>query len=297
MGMDIQIKSALIGAIIPTVGAFAIFFLGDFSTQSKLERDTVKVLSEKFDSVEKDMSYEDALQAVFKESEVLKNQLSLAKDDLSSAQSELSKTQNILSSTEDEFQSKLSEMPKVEYSDFDININGEVTENLKKSFLSIDGRDFVSFDTLNKITNEEVNYSDNVLYIGHDTGTKVDLMDVCPPYDVSSNNYYSEDSFEMTGKTYDGFSMVSYGTQYVLVNIEGKYSNLIFDFGHIDGEDKCDCTLNIYLDDKLEKTIEQRADANVSHINIPLNYSNHLKFEFYSDYLTRYGLGNIKLKY
>ena len=67
--MDIQIKSALIGAIIPTVGAFAIFFLGDFSTQSKLERDTVKVLSEKFDSVEKDMTYEDALQAVFKENE------------------------------------------------------------------------------------------------------------------------------------------------------------------------------------------------------------------------------------
>ena len=122
-------------------------------------------------------------------------------------------------------------------------------------------------------------------------------MNVCPPYDVSYGDYYSDDSFEMTGKTYDGFSMVSYGTQYVLVNIEGKYSNLIFDFGHIDGEDKCNCTLNIYLDDKLEKTIEQRADANVSHINIPLNYSNHLKIEFYSDYRTRYGLGNIKLKY
>lgn len=51
--MDIQIKSALIGAIIPTVSTFAIFFLGDFSTQSKLERDTVKVLSEKFDTVKK----------------------------------------------------------------------------------------------------------------------------------------------------------------------------------------------------------------------------------------------------
>ena len=73
--MDIQIKSALIGAIIPTVGAFAIFFLGDFSTQSKLERDTVKVLSEKFDSVEKDMTYEDALQAVFKENEDLKSNI------------------------------------------------------------------------------------------------------------------------------------------------------------------------------------------------------------------------------
>lgn len=295
--MDIQIKSALIGAIIPTVGAFAIFFLGDFSTQSKLERDTVKVLSEKFDSVEKDMSYEDALQAVFKENEDFKNQLSLMNDELSSAQNELSETQNILSSKEEELQNKISETPKVEYSDFDININGEVTENLKKAFLNIDGRDFISFDTLNKITNEEVNYSDNVLYIGHTTGTKVDLMDTCPPYDVSDSYDYNEDSFEMTGKTYDGFSMELYGTEYVLVNLEGKYSNLMFDFGHVDGEGKNDCTLNIYLDDKLEKTIEQRADANVSHINVPLNYSNHLKFEFYSPHTTRYGLGNIKLEY
>lgn len=74
--MNDTIKGALIGAIIPTVGAFAIFFLGDISTQSKLERDTVKVLSEKFDSVEKDMSYEEALQIVFKENENLKNSIS-----------------------------------------------------------------------------------------------------------------------------------------------------------------------------------------------------------------------------
>lgn len=291
--MDIQIKSALIGAIIPTIGAFVIFFLGDFSTQSTLERDTVKILSEKFDSVEKDMSYEDALQAVFKENEDLKNQLSLVKDELSSTQNKLSITEEQLQ----ELQKVLDETPKVEYSDFDININGEVTENLKKAFLNIDGRDFISFDTLNKITNEEVNYSDNVLYIGHTTGTKVDLMDVCPPYDVSFEDYYNEDSFEMTGKTYDGFSMKTYGVEYVLVNLEGKYSNLIFDFGHVDRESKYDCTLNIYLNDKLEKTIEQRADADVSHINIPLNYSNHLKFEFDSPHGARYGLGNIKLEY
>lgn len=73
--MNDTIKGALIGAIIPTLGAFAIFFLGDFSTQSKLERDTVQVLSEKFDSIEKDMSYEDTLQAIFKENEDLKNNI------------------------------------------------------------------------------------------------------------------------------------------------------------------------------------------------------------------------------
>lgn len=93
------------------------------------------------------MSYEDALQTVFKENEDLKTQLSSVKDDLSLAQSELSETQNKLSSSEEDFQNKLSETPKIEYSDFDININGEVTENLKKAFLNIDGRDFISFDS------------------------------------------------------------------------------------------------------------------------------------------------------
>lgn len=34
-----------------------------------------------------------------------------------------------------------------------------------------------------------------------------------------------------------------------------------------------------------------------AYINIPLNYSNHLKLEFYSSNYTRYGWGNIKLKY
>lgn len=138
---------------------------------------------------------------------------------------------------------------------------------------------------------------DNVLYVGHTTGKKVNLMDVCPPYDVSHSNYYSTNSFNMAGKSYEGFSMEFGSGEYVLVNLEGKYSNLMFDFGHVDGESKYDCTLNIYLDDKLEKTIEQRADADVSHIKIPLNYSKHLKLEFCSSVWTRYGLGNIKLKY
>jgi hypothetical protein len=288
--MENDRKTAVVVAVI---GATATIFAAIIGAKWGKENVEVTVSVNGESVILKDAD----IKEIAKENEDLKNQLSLVNDDLSSTQSELSETKKTLSTKEEELQNKLSEAPKVEYSDFDININGEVTENLKKAFLNIDGRDFISFDILNKITNEEINYSDNVLYIGHTTGKKVNLMNVCPPYDVSYGDYYSDDSFEMTGKTYDGFSMVSYGTQYVLVNIEGKYSNLIFDFGHIDGEDKCNCTLNIYLDDKLEKTIEQRADANVSHINIPLNYSNHLKIEFYSDYRTRYGLGNIKLKY
>lgn len=70
--MDIQIKSALLGAIIPTIGSFTIFILGNFSTQDILEKNIVETLSGYFDSVDKDMSYEQALQTIYKENENLK---------------------------------------------------------------------------------------------------------------------------------------------------------------------------------------------------------------------------------
>ena len=63
------------------------------------------------------------IKEIAKENEDLKNQLSLVNDDLSSTQSELSETKKTLSTKEEELQNKLSEAPKVEYSDFDININ------------------------------------------------------------------------------------------------------------------------------------------------------------------------------
>lgn len=70
--MNDTIKGALIGAIIPTVGSFAIFFLGNFSTQDTIERNTVETLSGYFDSVNREMSYEQALQTIYKENENLK---------------------------------------------------------------------------------------------------------------------------------------------------------------------------------------------------------------------------------
>lgn len=226
----------------------------------------------------------------------LKNQLAHTQNDLTAIQTQLSETQTQLSSKEEELQNIISQTPNVEYSDFDININGEVTENLKKAFLNIDGREFISFDVLNKITEEEIKYSDNVLSVGHVTGKKVNLMDVCPPYDISRVDYYNTDSFNMTGKTYNGFWMDLYRSEYVLINLDEQYSKIEFDFGHVDGSGQNNCILNIYLDDKLIKAIEQRADSNISHVDIPLNYGKHLKIEFDGSY-TKYGLGNIKLKY
>ncbi len=124
------------------------FFLGDFSTQSKLERDTVKVLSEKFDSVEKDMSYEDALQAVFKENEDLKNKFSDYKsqiNDLESQSKDLSEKLGIANG-------ELDDVPVIKYKDCGLSIDGEEkTVDKEKSSVSINGNPYYSkefFDNL-----------------------------------------------------------------------------------------------------------------------------------------------------
>ena len=44
--MSDTIKGAIIGALITTIGSILIFFLGNFSTQATLEKNTVETLSE-----------------------------------------------------------------------------------------------------------------------------------------------------------------------------------------------------------------------------------------------------------
>ncbi len=62
--MNITIKGALIGAIIPTLGSFAIFFLGNFQTEEKIEKKFVGVLSESFDCVDTDMSFQQSTESI-----------------------------------------------------------------------------------------------------------------------------------------------------------------------------------------------------------------------------------------
>lgn len=209
---------------------------------------------------------------------------------------ELDETKDKLNQTENELKTLSKDVTNYEYYDMKINIDGVDKNNFVKGFLDIDGREFISFDSLNEIISEDINYEDNTLYIGHSTAEKVKLLEVCPPYDVSDG--YSTEPFKMNGDLYDGFSMNLNGTKYVLVNLKQQYSNLEFDFGHIDGAYNYNCILNIYLDEKLVQSIEKRPDSMVSHIDIPLNYAKQLKIEFdYGYSVGEYGLGNIYLQY
>jgi len=80
------IAGAIVGALVTGLFSLLIFFLGNFSTQSTIEKNTVKTLSGYFDSVDKDMSYEQALKTIYEESEIQKNEINTFKNQLSEQQ-------------------------------------------------------------------------------------------------------------------------------------------------------------------------------------------------------------------
>lgn len=165
--------------------------------------------------------------------------------------------------------------------------------------LDIEGKNYILSTILNEITNKDIKYENNTLYVGNSTGEVVNLMDACPPYDYAGKHSYSEESFKMEGNLYnDGFTMRNYSKNYVVVNLKNQFSNISFDFGHVDASNNTNCTLNIYLDEQLVKTIDKKSDSMVSHENIPLNYAKQLKFEFITNNDNGiYGIGAIKLQY
>lgn len=227
----------------------------------------------------------------------LQEQLDATQNELDSTKDELASTSNELNELKTKINEK--ELVDVSYSDFLLNVNGESKNEYKNGMLDIEGKNYVLLSTLDQISNEEIQYANDTLYIGHSIGEVVSLMDVCPPYDYAGKYSYSEESFKMEGELYnDGFTMRNSNKNYAVINLKNQFSNISFDFGHVDASNNTNCTLNIYLDESLVKTINKQSDSMVSHESISLNYAKQLKFEFVaSNDSGIYGIGAIKLQY
>lgn len=113
------------------------------------------------------------------------------------------------------------------------------------------------------------------VYLGEAPGSRTWLMDVCPPYESRA---FSTDPFKMTGTTYThGFYCDYWSTNYGLFNLNGQYSTLSFDVGHLDGHSGSDRQLEIYLDGDLSQVIEIPKEAMVKHFDISLHNALQMK--------------------
>lgn len=144
------------------------------------------------------------------------------------------------------------------------------------------------------------------VYVGEIPGKINYLVDVCPPYQTSEyadcEIYHSTKAefFKMGGKDYsNGFTMESFFSDcFALVNLNGEYSSLTMDVGHVDGSSMTDKVIGVYLDGEFSQNIEVTGDMIVKNIKIPLHNALQVKFTMEMDHNRggTYGIANAILE-
>ena len=140
----------------------------------------------------------------------------------------------------------------------------------------------------------------NTVYVGEAPGQVTYLLDVCPPYEKSSY-FETPTTFVMAGKTYaHGFiARGTWNTAQALFNLNGEYSMLEFDFGHVDGSNTMVSdsrhSYHFYLDGKLVESVDTDPEALVQHYQISLDHALQLKIESGNSYGT-YGFANVTIR-
>jgi len=160
------------------------------------------------------------------------------------------------------------------------NLQAEI-DNLKDQLTDYENQD-VPNDNSNSIESTGSNNPQN-------------LLNVCPPYE--SSGVSTPSTMKMMGETYSNGFVFNMGySGYALFNLNGQYTELEFDFGHIDGSSMVSTSFNIYLDGQFYQTIEGSSEMRVTHYSIPLNAALTMKISFsgFSNF-PYYGLANVMI--
>lgn len=146
------------------------------------------------------------------------------------------------------------------------------------------GTTYVPVRALGEAMGEEVTWdsSTNTVYIGTPPPEKT--PDNLQPYDTNGT-VYSEDAvggFSMGGVYYtEGvalrFSYTLDYSGYAYYDLDGKYSSVEFDVGHLDGDDGENALLGVYVDDELVQDIVLRSDMETTHVVVPVSDAQELK--------------------
>lgn len=144
------------------------------------------------------------------------------------------------------------------------------------------------------------------VYVGEIPGKVNYLVDVCPPYQTDRySEYHSSQAqfFKMGGRDYsNGFVLEGHQylefAGYALVNLNGEYSTLNLEVGHMDGSDMYDGTLQFYLDGEFSQEVEVKAEGAVQKVSIPLKHAMQLKIIYNQtgEYYSGCGIANAILE-
>lgn len=185
-----------------------------------------------------------------------------------------------------EYQEQLSGTPIFEFKDIHLVIDGEdISVNSNKSMVTIDGRDYVSKDIMEKLVpeNQNVTVKDDTIYIGKVIADKANLIDKW----VIDEHYYEvkntiTDSY---GNTHTNCILLNGGVYFygdVTYNVLSQYSMLkaVLSVG-AGTSSNANVSFCIEADDQVVYSYDNlNIHTQPIQIEVPINNCTELKFSF-----------------
>lgn len=297
-----QLNLDRIIAIIAIVVSILCVFLAHFLTKTSEQSAIVESLSTHFDFVDKEMSYEQAMQSLYEESQKKDREI------LSLNQ----QNSNLLSQLTD-IKEHADGAPIIEYKNSSFIKDGlKVEDNVNRSVALIENHIYYSDYIINKALENKLSYNPetNIISFSSDgrnlqPGTKTDLFDTKVLYGGDHcETFIPSDgrTFSMGSNTYNkGFILRNPYSSYfeneviALFDLQGRYSKITFDSGRLNESNVENATLKIYLDGVYTGEFALDGSQPPQLVSIDLNYAKSLKLELVSGYVV-YGFANIVLE-
>lgn len=180
--------------------------------------------------------------------------------------------------------SQITKSIQATYNNIKIIVDGQqVSTNKNNEPFIYNGTTYLPIRAVGEAVGKQVSWDGrtNTVYLGDSPVSSGEqyLVDVCPPYEGGGWTY---ESVKMAGRTYvkalSVFANYSGSADSTLINLDGKYNMLEFDFGHADGRNN-EVTYSFYIDGTLVDTITLEKDQMPTHYSVPLYYGLQLKIE------------------
>ena len=229
--MSDTIKGSIIGAVITGIISLLIFFLGNFSTQDAIEKNTVETLSRYFDSVDKDMSYEQTLQTIYKENVTLKSEISRLEEH----------NQNLAMANEEAMET-IEQKYDVDFQNINLIING-IDSGYHDKAIIVNNETFYSQGFIQYIVdNHAISFENTKLFVGSvqaEDQMPIPLFELDPfteGYSLSKttnekDNYGNvfPEAFRVRSADWGYEDLMNNATEYF---IDYNYTTLCFDYAY-----------------------------------------------------------------
>lgn len=273
-------------ALIAIISAIATGLVSCAATNASVESSIVTEMSEYFASVDEGMSYKQAIANIYEENQTLVMQV----QQLQKSNSQLGE--------------QVDSAPTVKFFSPSLVRDGlEISSGVNNGIAKIDGRVYVAVEAVDAFLNGAITFDEeqNILASGTTDAvavTKENLLDTSILYDgelyeiVPNKN---REAISVAGTEYrEGVYLrgTPDGRCYVLLNLKNDYSTLIVNVGRLDGSEKGDIELEVYLDGELSTTYPISSDTPIQTLEIPLDYAGSMKFRLTGDHYVEYCLVN-----